>query len=549
MEDLTWDLFIAHTGPDEPVAEELYSVVAPHARVFLDSRCLLLGDNWDAEIAAAQRRSLVTVVLISSNSVDAYYQREEIAAAIVMARQDSTRHRVVPVFLHLDAADSSYVPYGLHLKHGLTLSRQFTMMNVAGALLDLVSKLGSGTGGLQPPTTRDAILLTRIINPPKGEHGQQSTVWLVNRGNLSYIIDAITIAHSKGLLCSMGSGAILPDADYRFTFEYGSYETVALNPALALSQEDRRPVSFTLALGPSGTFPQIGGTVAATLHYQTTDGEVGTLELKEPDATAKFLAELVHRDVEVGGMVVTPTGVQRGRFDKESNDTRIVYAPLELPWLDLDCDDELPVPAPKIDLTAGRIALNKAIAAENVLPQITKRLRSLDSTAFDLVTGLSEADMSALLFELGLEPRYAKASLHALAVRHYLWPSEALATFILDRRIADGQLAYSSPYIEKKMDNSTLMVADERLSWSANAAEEAGGALILYPAGSWEEALIRLLRNGVNVWTFLYLRRSQLKGEHRSAIKKICRSELIKRFPEEVARRFCSWLDSCPRDN
>ncbi|MEW6731729.1 MAG: hypothetical protein AB1489_10410 [Acidobacteriota bacterium] len=44
-----WDFFIARSGTDTSVAEQLYKLLAPHCRVFLDKYCLKLGDNWDIE--------------------------------------------------------------------------------------------------------------------------------------------------------------------------------------------------------------------------------------------------------------------------------------------------------------------------------------------------------------------------------------------------------------------------------------------------------------------------------------------------------------------
>src|SRR5262249_33257464 len=95
-----WDFFIAHAGGDIEPAEALYEHLnGPVARVFLDKKNLLLGDNWDAKIAQAQRASLITLVLISGKTDRAYYEREEIAAAIALARENENRHRVIPVFL------------------------------------------------------------------------------------------------------------------------------------------------------------------------------------------------------------------------------------------------------------------------------------------------------------------------------------------------------------------------------------------------------------------------------------------------------------------
>ncbi len=134
-----WDIFLAHAGADSETAEELYELLAPHCKVFLDSRSLLLGDDWDRELASAQRSALVTVVLVSPNTGDAYYQREEIAAAISMARKDKDKHRVIPVFL--DGEDTKDVPYGLRLKHGIRLSPDRGTKEVAAELLNLLPRL------------------------------------------------------------------------------------------------------------------------------------------------------------------------------------------------------------------------------------------------------------------------------------------------------------------------------------------------------------------------------------------------------------------------
>jgi L-histidine N-alpha-methyltransferase len=134
-----WDIFLAHAGPDADTARTLYDLLSPHCRVFLDSQSLVLGDNWDLELTAAQRRALVTVILISSHTGHAYYAREEIAAAIHMARTDERKHRVVPVFL--DGPDASEVPYGLRLKHGVHLSPQVDLAAAAKRLVELIRKL------------------------------------------------------------------------------------------------------------------------------------------------------------------------------------------------------------------------------------------------------------------------------------------------------------------------------------------------------------------------------------------------------------------------
>ena len=136
---LVWDFFIAHAGADQHAAEALYELLRDGARVFLDSRSLNLGDDWDRELARAQRESLVTVVLISRDSDLAFYQRVEIAAAIDLARLTEGKHRVVPVYLQSEAIPPPQVPYGLRLKHGLFVVDRPQLHAAATRLLELLA--------------------------------------------------------------------------------------------------------------------------------------------------------------------------------------------------------------------------------------------------------------------------------------------------------------------------------------------------------------------------------------------------------------------------
>ena len=136
-----WDFFLAHAGHDVAVAESLYELLAPRARVFLDSRCLLEGDNWDEELALAQRASLVTVVLVSLNTDQAYYQREEIAAAVDLARKNKDGHRVVPLYWKNRADEHVNIPYGLRLKHGVFAAGPDELPQIAERLITLLGKL------------------------------------------------------------------------------------------------------------------------------------------------------------------------------------------------------------------------------------------------------------------------------------------------------------------------------------------------------------------------------------------------------------------------
>jgi hypothetical protein len=172
-EDSQWDLFLAHAGADKEAAETLYDLLAERAKVFLDSRCLTYGDDWDEVLSIAQSSSLITVVLISSNTDRAYYQREEIASAIQMAREDKSKHRVVPVYLD-EMNSETYVPYGLRLKHGISTPNVGGLEGVAEELSKLLRKLRGQTekqhpnaGGLKAsqPSEKPFSITLGVVSP------------------------------------------------------------------------------------------------------------------------------------------------------------------------------------------------------------------------------------------------------------------------------------------------------------------------------------------------------------------------------------------------
>jgi hypothetical protein len=151
---VSYDFFLAHAGPDAAQAERLYDLLSAQSTVFVDTKSVRLGDAWDNTIAEAQRSSRVTVVLVSANTDAAFYQQEEIATAIAMARKDSTKHRVVPVYL--DTAPSNREPYGLRRLQGLKVSGDVTLQQVAERLLTLLREaIGrtpeSAGGPIHPP--------------------------------------------------------------------------------------------------------------------------------------------------------------------------------------------------------------------------------------------------------------------------------------------------------------------------------------------------------------------------------------------------------------
>lgn len=128
-----YDVFLAHASSDSSVAEALYrSLSALGVRCFLDLQSLRPGDDWDVELAAAQSSARVTVVLVSPATDRAFYEREEIAAAVSMARDPERTHRVVPVYL--EGADVRGAPYGLRIKHSLAIRETSDIAHAAAQI-------------------------------------------------------------------------------------------------------------------------------------------------------------------------------------------------------------------------------------------------------------------------------------------------------------------------------------------------------------------------------------------------------------------------------
>lgn len=128
-----WDIFLAHPGMDSAAAKNLFVKLNPPAKVFLDDECLLPGDKWHLDIPKAQRSSLISVILVTPNTEKAFYQQEEIVAAINMARNDPSTHRVVPVYLNSKQI-KKHVGYGLEGLHSLYVPE-------TGDLTETVNKL------------------------------------------------------------------------------------------------------------------------------------------------------------------------------------------------------------------------------------------------------------------------------------------------------------------------------------------------------------------------------------------------------------------------
>jgi|GEM_PF-1788714 hypothetical protein len=166
--DYDWDFFLAHAGDDLPIAQSLYLKLNPPAKVFLDAVSMLPGDDWDLTLSQAQRSSLISVILVSSKVEKAYYQREEIAAAIDMARQDPRTHRVIPVYLTAKPVPRTDIPYGLKLKHSLYVPDPGDLTEAGQLLLKTLEVMKHYEEKKTQTVTNQRMALEKLVNGRNG---------------------------------------------------------------------------------------------------------------------------------------------------------------------------------------------------------------------------------------------------------------------------------------------------------------------------------------------------------------------------------------------
>ncbi len=135
-----YDFFIVHASADKAIAERLYTLLKDaDVSVFLDKHSLAPGVNWPREIQLAQKNSLISIVLLSSNVDVAYFAQEEIIIALELAKENPRQHRVVPVFINscLETLPNG-IPYGLRQKQGISLENADDLSNLVNKLLNVL---------------------------------------------------------------------------------------------------------------------------------------------------------------------------------------------------------------------------------------------------------------------------------------------------------------------------------------------------------------------------------------------------------------------------
>jgi hypothetical protein len=298
------ELFCSYANADEPLYLELEKHLSLLHREgvisFRHKRQIIAGTDWTKALDEHLNTASVILLLVSSDFVASDYCYG-IEMQRAMERYEAGDAHVIPILLRpvdwqnapfgkLQALPSSGKPITqwrnrdaafADVAQGIreVLGNTPIVASTSSATLKYSSLLPDSPDPPPPTPLREhnkfnAIYLLKIIE----EHGvtpdddeeipvkwqirdgtRKTTAWLAAEGDVTYVVDSITISHrtiSGGRLHPARSGAILPDAQYRFPIRANSTKTYALNPALVLSHEDRREVSFSLKLIP----PKKGAT-------------------------------------------------------------------------------------------------------------------------------------------------------------------------------------------------------------------------------------------------------------------------------------------------
>ncbi len=181
MAEDRWDFFIAYASADREAAEDLHDLLSPSFRVFLDRRSLLPGDDWASRLSAAQGGAAVTLVLISPRTDAAYYQREEIARALDLARREPDPQRVVPILLD-EPGRAVDMPYGLRLRHAIPVTEVGGLPGVAEHLkLTLRSRLAMPAAEIRRRHADRALVQRAVRLVPSASFDREGLLGLPSR--------------------------------------------------------------------------------------------------------------------------------------------------------------------------------------------------------------------------------------------------------------------------------------------------------------------------------------------------------------------------------
>ncbi|HLO60530.1 MAG TPA: TIR domain-containing protein [Bacteroidales bacterium] len=118
----TYNIFISYPSSELVIVTQFYEILTNlNYNVFLDTNSLQCGDKWREQITKAQKRSSITLILISEESAKSHYQQEEIILAIELMQ--NSNHKIIPIYYISDKSFKEIIPFGLHSIQGIIVQK------------------------------------------------------------------------------------------------------------------------------------------------------------------------------------------------------------------------------------------------------------------------------------------------------------------------------------------------------------------------------------------------------------------------------------------
>lgn len=118
----SWDFFLTHQDIDNTVIDIIYKNLSQQYHVCLDNSYFQPKFQRRQELAKAQQNALITVIIITAETPESFFQRPDIINAKEMASNPRTKNRIAPIFVNITSANNKTIPNVLYLKHSEYIS-------------------------------------------------------------------------------------------------------------------------------------------------------------------------------------------------------------------------------------------------------------------------------------------------------------------------------------------------------------------------------------------------------------------------------------------
>lgn len=107
---MVWDIFLAHSIIDTDLATSLYDCLCKIYRVFY-TKNITNEKNLELDILYAQSISRITIVLITPNTEEGFYQRKDIETILIASSEKRTNYRLILIFFDTDSNNKFKIFY------------------------------------------------------------------------------------------------------------------------------------------------------------------------------------------------------------------------------------------------------------------------------------------------------------------------------------------------------------------------------------------------------------------------------------------------------